>query len=344
MLVVRPVKETDLDQIYKISRFTKAGLTTLPHDKKILGNRIYESLHSFRLQSEKPKGDSYIFVLEDTTTHRVLGVSGINSKVGGFEPFYKYKIKKIRKKSRQLHIENTIHYLQLSREHNGPTEIGSLFLIPQARNKGAGRLLSLSRFLFIAQHRKRFEKEIISEMRGYFDKKGRSPFWEAVGRYFFAVAFKKADLMQMRNKAFIKDLIPEHPIYIPLLSYVAQKAIGKVHKETEPALHFLETEGFRVTDDIDIFEAGPVVSAKANKIRSIRESHQALVVGFVDHIKEDRQYIISNMKSARHFRATMGPLKIFKDRRVKITKKTGEILSVTEKDKVCFVSLKSEAD
>jgi arginine N-succinyltransferase len=60
------------------------------------------------------------------------------------------------------------------REHNGPAEIGSLFLSPEYRGRDAGRLLQLSRFLFVAEHPDAFEPQVVSELRGVIDAAGRS--------------------------------------------------------------------------------------------------------------------------------------------------------------------------
>ena len=116
-----------------------------------------------------------------------------------------------------LNVRKDVRTLTLVEEHNGPCEIGSLFLHPDYRRDGNGRLLSLSRFLFMAEHRQRFEPQVIAEMRGVIDDQGRSPFWDAVGKHFFEIDFPKADYLSMVNKKFIADLMPRHPLYVPLL-------------------------------------------------------------------------------------------------------------------------------
>ena len=56
-----------------------------------------------------------------------------------------------------LKVHKEAKTLHLVQEHNGPCEIGSLFLHPDYRKGGNGWLLSLVRFLFMAEHRQ-FEK------------------------------------------------------------------------------------------------------------------------------------------------------------------------------------------
>ena len=66
MLILRPVKEKDLDQLYELASLTHFGLTTLPKDKAILRQRIRSSIKTFSHVSGKPGGELYFFVLEDT--------------------------------------------------------------------------------------------------------------------------------------------------------------------------------------------------------------------------------------------------------------------------------------
>ncbi len=340
MFIVRPVKKEDLNDLYEISALAKAGLTTLPHDREVLEQRIDESVHSFSKKSRKPSGEMYFFVLEDTRSHKVIGTSAILSKVGGFEPFYTYKIKSAIKQSKLLNVRKKIEYLKLVKNYSGPSEVATLFLLPTVRQKGVGRLLSLSRFLFVAQYPFRFESSIIAEMRGVVDDQGQSPFWNSVGKHFFEVDFQKADLMVMRDKSFIEELIPEHPIYIPILPLSAQAVIGKVHKETEPALHLLESEGFSPNGEIDIFEGGLVVEAKRDKIRTVKESQEAVVSQIIPKMSEEALFIIANVREFKNFRATMGPVIINEDKTVTLTEDVAKAIEVKKNTKVRLIRMK----
>ena len=162
---------------------------------------------------------TYLFVMQDTATNKIVGVCGIISQIGGAEPFYSYQVETKVHESKQLGVRTEISTLHLIERKDGPSEIGSLFLSPEYRHSGNGRLLSLCRFLFMADHLEFFEPTVIAEMRGSVDANGRSPFWDAVGRHFFEVDFATADHMSMVSKQFIADLMPRHPIYIPLLPY-----------------------------------------------------------------------------------------------------------------------------
>jgi len=278
--VIRPIALDDLPHLLALSAQTGFGLTTLPNDEKLLRRRIRQSVHAFEKlgDDDPPLGDAYLFVLEKTDTGEVCGTSGITSKVGGFEPFYAYRVETAVHASAILNVRREIRTLHLVETHDGPCEIGSLFLAPAHRGNGNGRLLSLGRFLFMADYPSYFEPVVIAEMRGVVDPAdGHSPFWEAVGRHFFEVDYPQADYMSMVNKRFIAELMPRHPIYIPLLPADAQAVIAEVHPDTHPALRILQAEGFAYSGMVDIFEAGPVVRARLSEIRAARESRAATV-------------------------------------------------------------------
>ena len=315
MVVLRPVRETDLEALFELSRLTTYGLTTLPSDEKILARRIRVSERTFARGTDGPEaGDAYLLVLEDDDG-KLVGTSGIVPKVGGFEPFYAYRIETRVHESERLGIRKEIRALHLVAEHDGPCEIGSLFLAPEARRGGNGRLLSLARFLLIADRPAAFDPVVIAEMRGVIDESGHSHFWEALGRHFFDVDFPTADYLSIEDKRFIADLMPTHPIYIPLLSREAQAVIGRVHANTEPAIHLLEREGFRDSGMVDIFEAGPVVRCPRDEIRTVRESEVMRITGLTDTSPLDRPpddpsqeaWLVAR-RGAATFRAGMGPL------------------------------------
>ena len=308
MLVIRPISLDDLDRLFELAGGTGYGLTSLPRDRELLHNKIVESQESFARIGRKPRGDSYLFVLEDLKTGKAVGTTGIISKVGGFEPFYAYKIETAIAESEALKVRKTIRFLKLVADHNGPCEVGSLFLLPEYRKDGNGRLLSLVRFLFAAEYPKRFDPTVIAELRGIIDDQGHSPFWEALGRHFFDTDYPNADYLSVVDKKFIADLMPTHPIYIPLLPKEAQEVIGKVHPQSLPALEILKDEGFRENGMVDIFDAGPIVSCKRDDIRTVRDSRKATVEDIVDDVPAAEPYIIASPR--KEFRACKGQVQV----------------------------------
>ena len=341
MLVIRPIAMHDLDQLVELAALAGVGITTLPKDRELLRKRITESEQGFGKMTDKPAGETYLFVLEDLDKKQLVGTSGIVAKVGGFEPFYAYRIETSVHESQMLGVHKEIQTLHLVREHNGPCEIGSLFLAPDYRRGGTGRLLSLSRFLFIAQFPDFFAPRVIAEMRGVIDEDGRSAMWEALGKHFFEIEYPTADYLSMVNKKFIADLMPTHPIYIPMLPKPAQDVIGQVHANTRPALHLLESEGFQFSGMVDIFEAGPVMICPRDEIRAVRDSHTAVIRQLTDDpIAPDSndQYVISN--TSRDFRAIKGNLLLADDGTVTIQKNLAAAVNLNTGDTLRYTTIK----
>ena len=279
MMVVRPVAFEDCAAIARLAALADFGLTTLPKDEGALAKRVTRSVADFEANSDTPEGESYLFVLDDTNgkTGDIVGTSGLVSRVGGFEPFYTFRIEEVVHESSALNVKKEIGALHLVEQHDGPCEIATLFLGPKHRGSGLGRLLSKARFLFLASYRRAFADSVIAELRGVVDGCGHSPFWESVGRHFFEVDFPRADYLSASDKKFIAELMPRHPIYIPLLPTEGQAAIGEVHERTRPALKILEAEGFTFTGMVDIFDAGPIVACPLEEIRTVKASCEALV-------------------------------------------------------------------
>jgi len=338
MYVIRPIQLDDLAALVELTRQTGFGLTTLPNDEKLLRRRIKESLRGFEELSDDdpPIGETYLFVMEHLPTKEICGTCGIVSKVGGFEPFYAYRIETSIHQSEALQVRKEIQTLHLVEMHSGPCEIGSLFLAANHRRGGNGRLLSLSRFLFMANYPAYFDPMVIAEMRGVVDNQGRSPFWDAVGRHFFDIEFPKADYLSMVNKRFIADLMPKHPIYIPLLPKDAQDVISAVHQHTKPALRILEDEGFELCDMVDIFEAGPVVRCALSQVRAVRESRTGTVHQLEPPPAGSEHYLVSNCRQP--FRAAQGALAIDAEDRLTIDPPLAAALQVTAGDKLRYVT------
>src|SRR3546814_1968713 len=83
--------------------------------------------------------------------------------------------------------------LNLVTDFEGATEVGGLFLHPEKRRDGVGRLLARSRYLFIEMQRRRFGEEVMAELRGRLEEKGSSLFWEGLGEKVFGLSFQAAD-------------------------------------------------------------------------------------------------------------------------------------------------------
>ncbi|HXH76387.1 MAG TPA: arginine N-succinyltransferase [Bacteriovoracaceae bacterium] len=342
MFIIRPIDQKDLSGLMELLENSGHGLTTLPKDAEVLKKRIRMSERSFIHREDGPGGEDYLFVMEELFTGRIVGVCAIISKIGGFEPYYFYRLEKAHHESKAINVKNDITSLHFHFIHNGPAEICSLYLHPEFRNSQNGRFLSLSRFLFMAENRKFFEEQVIAEMRGMVNDSGHSPFWDAVGANFFKIDFPTADYLSMKNKRFIEELMPKHPIIANLLPEDAQFVIGKVHPNTEPAKRILEQEGFRPAGLVGIFEPGPVLIAEVDNIRAIKESTIGEIVEISEKPFKSEIFIISSTNG--NFRAALGEVATLKSGGYKISGVTAAGLKLRLGEKIRFVSFRPKPE
>ncbi|MDR4499467.1 MAG: arginine N-succinyltransferase [Candidatus Scalindua sp.] len=337
MDIIRPIHSDDLKDLIKLAKLTSYGMSSLPDDEEILQKRILKSKDCFAKKTDEPRGETYLFALENLDKGKMIGVSGIVSKVGVGEPFYTYKIETAIHESEKLKVRKEIQVLTPVPEHNGPCEIGSLYLSPENRKSGLGRFLSLSRFLFMAEYTTLFDPIVIAKMRGVIEKDGSSAFWDSVGKHFFDINYAEANYLSMINKQFIAELLPKYPIYIQLLPEDAQKVIGKVHKNTKPALKILMDEGFKYDNRVSIFAAGPILCCNIRDIRSVKESIKTTVAEIKDKKIKSELFIISN--ASMNYHACLGHVKINSSGAVQLEKKAATALKVKVGDPVRFVPL-----
>jgi len=271
-LQVRMARLADLDKMMELASFTEDGLTNFPHDRRALEAKIRWSETSCLAEIDAPRDEFYLFALEDMASGRIIGTASIYSRVGVRWPFYSYKLSHITHVSRGVDRHFSTQILSLVNDFDGASEVGGLFLHPEARSGGVGQLLARSRYLFIAAHRERFGDKIVVELRGWSDG-GVSPFWEAVGRKFFDSDFTVDRYNATQGNQFITDLMPRFPIYTALLPEEAQAVIGVPHSGSVPAKAMLEAEGFVYDGYVDIFDAGPTLHAQTDRLRSIAEAN-----------------------------------------------------------------------
>ena len=166
MNIIRPITKADYNALKEIAVESGIGFTSLPVNDELLQRKIDRAETAFNKPDVTEPGDeSYLFVMEDTTTGQVVGTTGIEAAVGIDDAFYHYHLSKVVHASRELNIHNTVDILTFCNDYTGVTEICTLFLREQARGGINGRFLSKVRFLFLMEHRERFSETVIAEMR-----------------------------------------------------------------------------------------------------------------------------------------------------------------------------------
>jgi len=343
MLVIRPLQETDLEDLYGMAQKAGKGLTTLPADQDLLQRKISRARETFN-QRCAPEAGLYLFALEDTEAGKVVGISGIQARVGLDEVFYNYRLSVTVNASKELGVHVRTPTLHLTNDMTDTSEICSLLLSDDYQGGGNGLLLSRCRFMYMDEFRKHFSEKVFAEMRGVSDEQGLSPLWDALGRKFFDMKFTEADMLSgLGNKAFIAELMPKFPIYLPMLPDSAREVIGQVHGNTAPALRMLQAEGFNFNGLVDIFDGGPVVEAFVRTIRTVRDSRNryAMITSkAVDLDVPAAERVMVSNRSFRNFRVTTVPASCVRTDTVSLPPAVAEALQIESGDLVRLAPLK----
>ncbi|MFC3581483.1 arginine N-succinyltransferase [Sphingomonas hylomeconis] len=306
---IRAAHDGDLQPLYEMAKLTGGGFTNLPADRKSLRAKLERSHQAFaRIDDGTLTDETFVLVLENVETGDVRGTCQLFTHVGQRFPFYSYRLGNLTQHSKELSRTFRADMLSLSTDLEGCSEVGGLFLHPGERAGGLGMLLARSRYLFIAQHRARFADRILAELRGVIDEAGGSPFWDGLAGRFFGMNFQDADHFNaIHGHQFIADLFPKHPIYTAMLSESARAAIGLPHPSGRAAMRMLENEGFAFENYVDIFDGGPTMTAKTDRVRAICEAKRDTVAA-VDGDGGDQALVATG--TLAEFRCAYGAVQV----------------------------------
>lgn len=100
---------------------------------------------------------------------------------------------------------------------------------------------------------------LLVELPGVRDAEGRSPFWQGLGRHFYAG--DPAEALREHGpgwRELVAALLPRHRVYTSFLPPAAQAAIGAVDPAAEAWCEVLRDAGAHPADQVDIHDGGPV--------------------------------------------------------------------------------------
>ncbi len=330
MRIIRPITKKEEEIFIEFAFHIDQGMSSMPKNRERLLHILHQAEHSFQKEIITPGDEHYIFVLEDLQTGNIEGTCGIVAKTGLHDPLYFYH------KEHMQRMDHEIPYLRMVHYFSQPSEIGSLFLIPEARHTGSGRLLSLSRFLFIAANPERFDPVVFAVMRGFFTENRISTFWNGIGRHFSHMEFNEIMKLQNESELDIPRFFPSFPVYLELLPKEVQESVSKVHTDSLPALNMLIQEGFQLTNEVDMIDGGPKIEAEVSQIRTIKDSIVAVVEEIVANVVDQRRYLICN--NQLQFRACCSGIMCKKSKfSVAISEEAAFALQVKKGDMVRYV-------
>ena len=332
---IRAARPDDLRALYDLAKLTGGGFTNLPAEKATLESKLARSEEGFGRDGETTGDDLYVFMLENVETGQIRGTCQIFGAVGTDRPFYSYLISTLTQKSEELGRIFRNQTLNLTTDLEGFSEVGGLFLHPQERAGGLGMLLARSRYLFIKQHRPRFGDSVLAELRGVMDQAGHSPFWDAIGGRFFGMSFPEADEFNaIHGTQFIADLFPKTSVYVSMLPESARAVMGQPHPTGRAALKMLENENFDWDGYIDIFDGGPTVTCRTDKIKTVMNADWARIAG----ANEEGGVTMMIASGVRHeFAACYGKVHMTDNGELLIDAKAMDMLNVGPGDRVLAV-------
>ena len=331
MLVVRPVKATDLNALEQLAEQAVPKLTNLPANRERLQERIARSLDAFSGDVEFPENEHYTFVLADDSREEVLGTATIRAQAGASEAYYTYRQETLIHASQQLNVRREVQTLALSHEVSDATLLCAFSLNPRYKGTSAESLLRRARLMFIAQYPERFSRILAVAFPGYLDIHSESPFWESVGRHFFARSFQDINhIAGVRSKSFIAEVMPQFPLYLPLLTPQARAAIGREHPAHEEALQEMLAEGFVRSRHVDIFDAGPIVKAERERLETFRSAAWHPVRIRPEHALPDAEPAMVANQKLGEFRCIVSRYALSPTGQLMLSPEHAERLGVTE--------------
>lgn len=307
MLALRPVALSDLPQLRRLARERLLGVTSLVDDETCLRDKILDSQASFARSEASQGPENYFLVLEDLDSGQFARLLGHPRHCRFCQPVLQPAQPPVHQQFPGAEHPARVPTLSLCHDLSEQTLLRSFHVDPPLGGTPLAQLISRGRLLFIAAHPQRFADSCISEIVGYSDANGESPFWQAVGQHFFDLPYVEAErLCALQGRGFLAELMPQYPLYIPMLAQAAQDCIGQVHPDAREACQILIDEGFAPTQYVDLFDAGPTLQGRSHQLRSIAQSRVATSYPSPQS-GQGQQWLLSNER-LQGFRAIVAAL------------------------------------
>src|SRR5260370_20119429 len=187
---------------------------------------------------------------------------------------------------------------------DGPSEIGGLIVSAAMRGhpERIGKQISWVRFLYIARHRARFQRQLIAEMLPSGQPGHGSRFWDHYGRLVTGLSYREADRLSMHDKEFIRALFPDAPLYTFMLPEQVRSSLGVVDDNTRGAVKILEQAGMQFLKQMDPFDGGPYYGGEIENLLPVKSFATYRAMNGESAEKEGIRYLISR-EDARGVRA-----------------------------------------
>jgi arginine N-succinyltransferase len=279
--------------------------TSLPTDSAELAEVLDRSAKSFAGKIAKREHCIYVFCAEEIGRRQIVAASMIIGKHGTpSSPHYYFEMDADERYSHTLRRMFRHPYLRLRYSMDGPSEIGGLIVSAAMRGhpERIGKQISWVRFLYIARHRARFQRQLIAEMLPSGQPGHGNRFWDHYGRLVTGLSYREADRLSTHDKEFIRALFPDAPLYTFMLPEQVRSSLGAVDENARGAVKILEQAGMRFLKQMDPFDGGPYYGGEIENLAPVKSFATYRATMGASAKKEGIRYLISR-EDARGFRA-----------------------------------------
>ena len=259
-------------------------------------------------------------------------MSAIKVRAKQLEPFVVYA--RNTEKLRWHSLGTNSEYMYLTRPYTTYAEVCEPIIVNQHHDAGLDELLFKSMCLFMKLSSSRFPNIIIANLRGMLTKEGNSYFWDGYYGKLLPTSFREVSALRiLHGRVFDIHLVPKHPVYLGLISGQARTRIGKVNPSAKVFHKLLQTELFTETKYFDVFDAGSILEAKRDAVRTAGAVTHCKVASITDEISSGREKIICT--GITDFKALRGKATIAKEN-LHITETIADNLQLQPED-ACWV-------
>lgn len=169
-----------------------------------------------------------------------------------------------------FHRQNT---LLLGSDYCGAVELAEAAFDPglsPAEQAQAWRVLLTGAQMLLAGLPEARSRLLITELPGWRDAAGQSPFWQGLGAHFHDADPQQA--LRERGagwRADVASLMPQHPVYTSFLASAAEAAIGRCAEPARVWLDAVAEAGLRYGRHVTLDDAGPVFEAPVDTLAGV---------------------------------------------------------------------------
>ena len=331
--LLRQAGPQDHRQILRLAR--ELDSTNLPTDSAELAEVLERTAKSFAGEISTREHSIYVFCAEEIGRRRIVAASMIIGKHGTpSSPHYYFEMDADERYSHTLRRMFRHPYLRLRYSMDGPSEIGGLIVSAATRGhpERIGKQISWVRFLYIARHRRRFQRQLIAEMLPSAQPEHGNRFWDHYGRLVTGLSYREADRLSTHDKEFIRALFPDAPLYTFMLPEVVRSSLGAVDENARGAVKILEQAGMRFLKQMDPFDGGPYYGAEVENLAPVQSFATYRAMNGESAEGEGIRYLISR-EDAHGFRAVAATAAI-ENRRMIIPGAILDILTTKDGDRI----------